>query len=106
MEVKPIKQTDIYTPQVVTCKKVTNPCTGNTRYIELPNINSQNYALNVSVPQSYKHINSFEIPQVGMAHFYKLQNGQKVVIVPTEGETIVTTDPSTLIEGTKVIEAN
>ena len=91
MEVKPIQQTDIQAQKIVTCKKVTNPCTGNTRYIELPNITSQNYALNISVPQTYRHINSFEIPQVGKAHFYKLQNGQKVIIVPTEGETIVKT---------------
>lgn len=69
----------------------TNPNQNNEKKVQLPNINSQNYALNVKVPQKYTHINTFKIPQVGDAHFYKLQNGQRVVIVPTEGETIVKT---------------
>lgn len=69
----------------------TNPNKNINDGKKLPDINSQNYALNIKVPQKYAHINTFKIPQVGEAHFYKLQNGQRVVIVPTEGETIVKT---------------
>lgn len=69
----------------------TNPNKNINDGKKLPDINSQNYALNIKVPQKYTHINTFKIPQVGDAHFYKLQNGQRVVIVPTEGETIVKT---------------
>ena len=76
--------------------KVNNKAMGKQNFTsaqitELPNINSQNYALNINVPQKYAHIGSFEIPQVGMAHFYKLESGQKVVIIPKDGETVIKT---------------
>src|SRR5574344_1957960 len=46
---------------------------------------------NVNVPQNYKKICDVELKKGINAHLYKLSNGQKVVIVPKEGATVVKT---------------
>lgn len=46
---------------------------------------------NVSTPISYSHIEDIKLPNNLTAHYYKLANGQKVVIVPKDGETVVKT---------------
>ncbi len=46
---------------------------------------------NVNVPISYKHIEDIKLNNDLTAKYYKLTNGQKVVIVPKEGSTVVKT---------------
>lgn len=46
---------------------------------------------NVKAPISYRKIEEVELPYNFKAHMYKLANGQRVVIVPKEGETVVKT---------------
>lgn len=50
---------------------------------------------NVKTPISYKKTGELSLPFDYKAHMYKLANGQNVVIVPKEGETIVKTYVST-----------
>lgn len=45
----------------------------------------------VKTPISYSKIGEMEFPYETKAHCYKLANGQKVIIVPQEGETVVRT---------------
>ena len=45
----------------------------------------------VKTPISYSKIGEMEFPYDTKAHCYKLANGQKVIIVPQEGETVVRT---------------
>ena len=46
---------------------------------------------NVKAPLTYKKIEEINLPFNTKAHVYKLSNGQKVVIIPNEGETVVKT---------------
>ncbi len=46
---------------------------------------------NVKAPISYKKIEEIDLPFNTKAHVYKLSNGQKVVVIPNEGETVVKT---------------
>lgn len=46
-------------------------------------------ALNVNVPIAYNHTEDIKLNDELTAHCYKLANGQKVVIVPKDGPTIV-----------------
>lgn len=50
---------------------------------------------NVKTPISYKKTGELSLPFDYKAHMYKLANGQNVVIVPKEGETVVKTYVST-----------
>ena len=62
-----------------------NPANDN-QVEELSNV-VPNY--NVSKPVSYSKIEDIELPNNLTAHYYKLSNGQKVVIVPKKGSTVV-----------------
>ena len=44
---------------------------------------------NVKVPLTYSKLDEKDLPYGLKAHFYKLSNGQKVVILPKEGETVI-----------------
>lgn len=44
---------------------------------------------NVSKPVSYTKIEDIKLPNNLVAHYYKLSNGQKVVIVPKNGTTVI-----------------
>lgn len=46
---------------------------------------------NVKTPISYKKIEEIKLPFDTTAHLYKLSNGQRVAIIPNEGETVVKT---------------
>lgn len=46
---------------------------------------------NVNVPIAYKHIEDIKLNNDLTAKYYRLANGQKVVIVPKEGSTVVKT---------------
>lgn len=46
---------------------------------------------NIKTPISYKKIEEIELPFDTKAHLYKLSNGQRVVIIPNEGQTVVKT---------------
>ena len=46
---------------------------------------------NVKKPIAYKKLYDVELPYDMKAHYYKLANGQKVVIVPREGATVLKT---------------
>lgn len=50
---------------------------------------------NVKIPMTYKKSGELKLPYDYTAHCYKLVNGQKVIIVPKEGETVVKTYVST-----------
>ena len=44
---------------------------------------------NVKIPISYSKIEDIKLPNNLTAHYYKLANGQKIVIVPKEGRTVI-----------------
>ena len=46
---------------------------------------------NVKVPISYQKTGETKLPFDFTAHFYKLANGQRIVIIPKEGQTVVKT---------------
>ena len=46
---------------------------------------------NVKVPMKYQKTGELKLPFDYTAHFYKLANGQRVVIIPKEGETVLKT---------------
>ncbi len=45
----------------------------------------------VKTPMAYMKLGEMNFPYDTKAHFYKLANGQKVIIVPQEGETVLRT---------------
>ena len=46
---------------------------------------------NVKVPSKYSKTGEITLPYDYKAHCYKLSNGQRVIIVPKEGKTVVKT---------------
>ena len=54
----------------------------------LPSVTAQ---YGVKVPMSYSKVAELELPFNLKAHCYRLANGQRVVIVPKEGETVLKT---------------
>ncbi len=46
---------------------------------------------NVSVPMGYNKIEDIKLPNGLIAHYYKLNNGQKVIIIPKDGTTVIDT---------------
>lgn len=60
---------------------------------DLPAINTADASLvNANLPVSYTKIGEFEIPGLkDKASVFKLANGQRVIIAPTEGQTVVKT---------------
>ena len=61
---------------------------GHTKPQELQNI-SPDFA--IKTPMSYTKTEEINFPYETKAHCYKLANGQKVIIIPQEGETVVKT---------------
>ena len=82
-----------------------NNCTDKLSVYQRPNVvfrgtqtNPQIQQLNdiqpdyaVKTPISYQKTGEIDFPYDTKAHCYKLSNGQKVIIVPQEGETVVRT---------------
>lgn len=66
---------------------VTNPVQ-NQNAQELQNVTP---SYNVKTPQKYTALGKIELPSSMTASIYKLENGQRVVIVPKKGPTIVKT---------------
>ena len=60
----------------------------NPQNTQLPNIQPD---YNVKTPINYTKAEEIDLPYNTKAHLYKLANGQKVIIVPQEGETVVKT---------------
>ena len=58
----------------------------NINIKELQNITAD---YNIAKPISYTKIEDIKLPDNLTAHYYKLGNGQKVVIVPKEGTTVI-----------------
>ena len=60
---------------------------------DLPNVHTAGVSLiNSNLPVSYTKIGEFEIPGLKeKASVFKLANGQRVIIAPTEGQTVVKT---------------
>ena len=67
-----------------------SPIENNTQQptqVQMQNVTQP--ALNVKLPIAYNHTEDIKINDELTAHCYKLANGQKVVIVPKDGPTIV-----------------
>ena len=64
----------------------TNPI--KAQVTELPNITP---SFNVKLPTKYTSLGTIKLPCSTTASMYKLANGQRVVIIPKEGSTIVKT---------------
>lgn len=56
--------------------------------VELPNVQPD---YNVKTPMPYQKVGEKKLPFDYNAYFYKLSNGQRIVIVPKKGETVVKT---------------
>lgn len=48
-------------------------------------------SFDVKTPMKYTYLGQQELPYSTKAHLYKLENGQRVVIIPKEGSTVVKT---------------
>ena len=81
------------------CKKPklqSNPTfTAVQNQIQTDKLPAANSAVNVKMPMAYNKIGEMKLPFDYTAHCYKLANGQRVVIIPKEGETVVKTYVST-----------
>lgn len=66
----------------------TNPIQDNQKVKELSDV-TPDYS--VKAPLKYTSLGEQELPMSTKAHFYKLENGQRVVIIPKNGPTIVKT---------------
>ena len=77
-------------PNNITLKKSQSFGQNNSSYsttvTQLPDV-SKDY--NVNMPISYTKIEDIKLPNNLTAHYYKLSNGQKIVIVPKEGSTVI-----------------
>ena len=62
---------------------------------QIKEIPSTRANFNVKVPIQYQKSGELKLPFDYTAHCYKLANGQRVVIIPKEGETVVKTYVST-----------
>ena len=63
----------------------------NEQPSEVKNVAYQAPNLNVRVPISYSHVEDIKFNDDITAHCYKLANGQRVVIVPKDGPTVIKT---------------
>ena len=63
-----------------------NPADDKREVKEIPHFTAD---YNVSKPMSYTKIEDIKLPDNLTAHYYKLGNGQKIVIVPKKGNTVV-----------------
>ena len=60
-------------------------------YPQTQNLQNVTPDYNVKVPTSYQKGGVFSLPYGYQGHFYTLSNGQRVMIVPKQGETVVKT---------------
>lgn len=70
---------------------VTNPMQNTTEKSDVSKIANPTPDYNVKVPLRYTSLGTEELPCSTTAHLYKLENGQKVVIIPKKGPTVVKT---------------
>lgn len=77
-------------PKTLQNGNVTNPVQQNQN---APARNLQNVTpdYNVKTPLKYTYLGQEELPENVIANMYKLENGQKVVIIPKKGPTVVKT---------------
>lgn len=77
-------------PKTLQNSNVTNPVQQNQN---APVQNLQNITpdYNVKAPLKYTYLGQEELPENIVANIYKLENGQKVVIIPKKGPTLVKT---------------
>lgn len=90
MKINPIQvsfkaNTEVLSPQQANNAPVTNPVQ-KTNVQELPNVTP---VYNVKAPLKYTSLGTQELPENTKAYMYKLENGQRVVIVPKKGPTVV-----------------
>lgn len=76
-------------PQSFGQGQVTNPAEKQAAPVQTGEISGAKPALNVRVPIAYSHTDDIKLTDDLTAHCYKLANGQRVVIVPKDGPTIV-----------------
>lgn len=55
---------------------------------DLPNVTP---SYSVKTPLKYTYLGKEDLPESNVAHMYKLENGQRVVIIPKKGPTVVKT---------------
>jgi len=83
--------------QVNNIKYMSSPSFGNAKSVEEKRnenvvqspVVTPDY--NVKKPMAYSKLYDIELPFDLKAHYYKLANGQKVIIVPREGATVLKT---------------
>lgn len=77
-------------PKTLQNSNVTNPVQQNQN---APSQNLQNVTpdYNVKIPLKYTYLGKEELPENLTANIYKLESGQKVVIIPKKGPTVVKT---------------
>lgn len=63
-----------------------NPANDRPEMKEIRNVTAD---YNVNKPMAYQKIEDIKLPDNLTAHYYKLGNGQKIVIIPKDGTTIV-----------------
>ena len=52
-------------------------------------INNVTPSYDIKTPLKYTYLGTKELPCSTIAHMYKMENGQRVVIIPKEGSTVV-----------------
>ncbi len=62
---------------------------------QISNLSAVTPDYNVKVPMTFQKSGEVELPYGFKAHMFKLANGQRVVIIPKEGETVLKTYVST-----------
>ena len=90
MKINPIQISFKANPEVT---KVPQSATVTTNPMQKSSQDLQNPTpdYNVKVPLKYVSLGKQELPESTTAHLYKLENGQRVVIIPKKGPTIVKT---------------
>lgn len=93
MRINPIQisfKADAEMPKTLQNGNVTNPVQQNQT---APARNLQNVTpdYNVKTPLKYVYLGQEELPENVVANIYKLESGQKVVIIPKKGPTVVKT---------------
>ncbi len=83
-------------PAIKTNNNIQNKTTFKSQVVTLPNaeqtdITNVTPTYNVKVPIQYQKNGVINLPYGFQAHSYKLANGQRVMIVPKKGETVVRT---------------
>lgn len=74
--------------QPVSQSAATNPMQNN---VPTQEIHSVTPVYNIKTPSKYASLGQVELPFSTTANLYKLDNGQKIIIIPKEGPTVVKT---------------